>query len=174
MREIERVLNANGLQRFHGGDIQRRSQRLAHRDKPMFKAIVIDRRIWRAISQREGRGYIHDWSCGGPCVRTSWIKRECINEWLECRTGLARRDRHVQCAINRLIKIIRTPNECEYFASMWVDHHQRSIVDIVAERASLIFECGDAAFQNLFCEMLFIEIERCPHDETLMQIKNPF
>src|SRR5258708_30089766 len=95
----------------------------------MFKAIIIDRRIRRAVLQREGRGYIDDWRRSSPHIRAGWIKCERINERLEHGTGLTRRDRHIQRAINRLIEIIFTADERKDFSLIRGGHHQSSIID---------------------------------------------
>ena len=137
----------------------------------MFRFIIVQRRVRRAIADGKRRGYIQDGSRGGPAGGTGGVERQGVDEGFERGASLARRGRHIQRAMNGFVEKVGTADQRQDLPVLRIQRHQRGVVDILAERALFIFESCDAAFHNLFGEMLGIQIECCPHDETLTRTK---
>src|SRR5262245_46636856 len=99
----------------------------------MFTLIIIERRVWGTITQSESGGHIEDRSGHRPGRGSGRVKRECINEWFEGRTGLARCDGHIQSTADRLIEEISAADKRQYFARVRIDYDHCSIIDILTE-----------------------------------------
>ncbi len=116
---------------------------MADGDETVLAAVVIFGRVGFAFVGGECRGHVEHRRGGCPGSRYLRTRPACalrveglrVQEGLEGRAGLARRERHIDRAVNRSVEVVRAADEGQDFARARIERDQRGVVDVLPGRA---------------------------------------
>ena len=125
VRHLEHRVEPERVERAHRRDVQRRGERDAERDHAVERAVEVERRV-RTVLGREARGDVE--KRGGRSEPS--LERRGIEEGLERRARLPRRENHVDLAAVEGIAVGRAPDEREDPAGAGLDRDERGVGDV--------------------------------------------
>ena len=147
-------LDADHVDRSHGGNVERRRQRDAHRDQPAKLAVVVERPVKPALLGQFERRIFEQRSRREQAA----LERERVEKRLQRRAWLAHRAHAVD--IGRAGKLAGAADVGPDLAGGIFDHQHRAIVDVA------IVDLGHVAAQRVERESLQVAIERGLRGET--------
>ena len=123
VQRMEKLFRAHSRRELHRGDVVRAGERLTSAHRTAEAAIVVARVI-RAGRRRVGFGNVGQHAGGGVAA----VERQTIEERLERRPGLPRRDHHVGLPVVRRPEV-RRADPGEHFTGLVVQNDGRGLLD---------------------------------------------